>query len=156
MFIKKIVLFAIASILISSAYAEKLEFSKYGFSINSLDSSPTSGMVQPIQMFLPPLNGFAPNVNVQIQAYNGTIKQYRKLSEEQFKQYDFTILSIKETDNLLSLEYIGSMQGLSLHWYAKAFKKGSHVYLVTATGTQADWEVNKEELMSNVNSFQLK
>jgi len=156
MLIKKIALFVVASILVSSAYAEKLEFPKSGFSIDSLDPSPTSGVIQPIQMFLPPVNGFAPNVNVQVQAYDGTIKQYRELSEGQFKQFDFTILSIKETDNSLSLEYTGSMQGLNLHWYAKVFKKGNHAYLVTATGTQADWEVNKEKLISNVNSFQLK
>ena len=156
MFIKKIAFFVAVSILVSSAYAEKLEFSKSGFSIDNLDTSPTSGIVYPVQMFLPPLNGFTPNVNVQIQAYNGTIKEYRELSEGQFKQFNFTILSIQETGNSLSLEYTGSMQGVSLHWYAKAFKKGDHVYLVTDTGTQADWEVNKEELIANVNSFELK
>lgn len=156
MFIKKVILLVVVNLLASFAYAETLEFPKLGFSIDGLDSAPTGAMVQPIQMFLPPMNGFAPNVNVQIQAYNGTIKQYRELSEGQFKQFNFTLLSIKETGNSLSLEYKGAMQGLNLHWYAKAFKKGNYVYLVTATGTQADWEINKEKLISSVNSFQLK
>ena len=153
--IKKAVLFA-ASLFVSFAHAETLEFLKSGFSIDSLDSSPTQGMIQPIQMFLHAINGFAPNVNVQVQAYEGTITEYKELSEGQFKQIGLTLLSLKEMDNSISLEYTGAMQGLNLHWYAKAFKKGNHIYLVTATGTQADWEINKEKLIANVNSFQLK
>lgn len=153
--INKAILLA-TSLLVSFAHAETLEFPKAGFSIDSLDLSPTSGMIQPIQMFLPANNGFAANVNVQVQAYSGTIQEYKELSEGQFKQMGLKLLSSKEEKNSISLEYMGAMQGLSLHWYAKAFKKGNHVYLITATDSHADWEKNKEKLISNVNSFKLK
>lgn len=151
----KAIIFA-TSLLVSFAHAETLEFPKAGFSIESLDHSPTLGMVQPIQMFLPANNGFAANVNVQVQAYSGTIQEYKTLSEGQFKQMGLTVLSLIEQGDSISFEYMGIMQGLNLHWYAKAFKKGNHVYLVTATDTHASWEKNKEKLISNVNSFKLK
>ncbi|HBY88152.1 MAG TPA: hypothetical protein DEO86_20040 [Colwellia sp.] len=156
MLIKNIVTFAVLNLLVSTAHAEKIEFPKLGFSIDSLDSSPSQGMVQPIQMFLPAENGFSPNVNVQVQPYSGTIKQYRELSEGQFKQIGLKVLSIKEMNNSITLEYTGVMQGFNLHWYAKAFKKGNHIYLVTATSTKVGWEGDKEKLISNVDSFQIK
>lgn len=91
-----------ASLLVSLAYAETLEFPQSGFSIDSLDPRPTQGMIQPIQMFLPAINGFAPNVNVQVQAFAGTIKQYRELSEGQFKRLGLTLLSLEETDDSIT------------------------------------------------------
>lgn len=152
--INKGILFA-ASLLVSFAHAETLEFPKAGFSIASLDSSPTLGIIQPIQMLLPAKNGFSANVNVQVQAYSGTMQEYKDLSEGQFKLRGLTVLYINEQGNSLTFEYRGKMQSLSLHWYAKAFKKGDHIYLATATSTEDDWELNKEQLMSNVNSFKL-
>lgn len=143
------------SFLVSNLHAETLNFPQAGFSIDTLDSSPTAGVIQPIQMSLPANNGFSANVNVQVQAYPGTIQEYKELSEGQFKQMQLTMLSLKEDKNSISLEYKGTLQGFNLHWYAKAFKKGDHVYLVTATSSQSDWEHNKEKLMANVNSFRL-
>ncbi|MBU2883819.1 hypothetical protein KO525_16525 [Psychrosphaera sp. B3R10] len=153
--INKAVLLA-TSLVFSIANAEVLEFPKAGFTINSLDTSPTTGMSQPLQMFLPAKNGFASNVNVQIQPYPGTLTQYKELSIGQFKQMGISIVSFEESANSISFEYTGMMQGLSLHWYAKAFKKGNYVYLVTATGNEKDWAADKQVLMENVNSFKLK
>jgi len=152
--IKKILLCAI-SFFVSFVQAEVLEFPNGGFSIESLDSIPQQGMVQPIQMFLPAVNGFAANVNVQIQAYSGTIQDYKKLSEGQFKQIGLTLISSEDLEDSIVLEYMGPMGSLTLHWYAKAFKKMDHVYLVTATATHSDWEATKEKLISTVNSFKL-
>lgn len=115
----KVILCA-TSFVFSFAHAETLEFTKSGFSIDSLDSSPTTGVIQPLQMFLPANNGFAANVNIQIQAYSGTITQYKELSEGQFKQMGLSIISLEEKDNSITFEYKGTMQGFDLHWYAKA------------------------------------
>lgn len=153
--INKVILLA-TSLVFSVANAETLEFSKAGFTIGSLDSKPTQGVSQPLQMFLPAKNGFASNVNVQIQAYPGTLTQYKELSMGQFEQMGISIISSEETADSISFEYSGVMQGLNLHWFSKAFKKGNHVYLVTATGSEKDWDVDKKILMDNVNSFKLK
>ncbi|MCI2282468.1 hypothetical protein L3081_02480 [Colwellia sp. MSW7] len=67
-----------------------------------------------------------------------------------------SIISLEEKDNSITFEYKGTMQGFDLHWYAKAVKKDNHVYLVTATGAENDWDVDKEILIPNVNSFKLK
>lgn len=111
---------------------------------------------QLIQMKLPAKDGFSPNVNVQIQAYKGTIQEYKALSLSQFEQLGLTVFSADVVDNMISFEYAGSMMGFNLHWYARAFKKGDHIYLVTATGAEQEWEKEKQKLISNVNSFELK
>jgi len=43
---------------------------------------------QALMMFLPVTDGFAANVNVQIQPYAGTIEDYTALSLQQFKSAD--------------------------------------------------------------------
>ncbi len=49
------------SFLVSNLHAETLNFPQAGFSIDTLDSSPTAGVIQPIQMSLPANNGFSAN-----------------------------------------------------------------------------------------------
>ena len=65
--------------------AETLTFKQAGFSIAPLDE-PQKGPSQTLIMFLPASDGFAPNVNVQIQPYSGSIDAYADLSKTQFKQ----------------------------------------------------------------------
>lgn len=154
--INKTIILAL-SFLVSFAHAQTLEFPKSGFSITGLDSVPNKNVgAKVIQMFLPPQNGFAANVNVVIQPYTGTMKEYKKLSEAQFKQTGLTLLSIKQNDNSVSFEYTGVMQGILLKWYSIAHKKENIVYLITATSPKIDWEKNKKKLINSVNSFKLK
>jgi len=143
-------------LFLSNVNANTLEFSKSGFSIESLEVEPSANGSQPLQMLLPAENGFSPNVNVQIQPYPGSITEYRELSEAQFKQIGLTLISKEEKGNTLHLEYTGAMQGQNLHWFAKAVKRGKYIYLITATDNQQNWDKNKAQLIANVKSFKLK
>ena len=105
-------------------------------------------------MFLPATEGFAPNLNVQIQPYAGSIEDYVKLSLEQFKSAGLKVVQQKSlTKSVAIFEYTGETQGKSLHWYARAEKSGASVYLVTATALAQQWDNNEARLKSCVDSF---
>ncbi len=107
-------------------------------------------------MALPVQNGFAGNVNVQMQPYTLTMSDYVALSRKQFKQIGLSLLSVQEEGDVAFLEYEGALQGRDLHWYAKAIKSGDYIYLVTATDSQKNWPKSRQKLISVVNSFKLK
>lgn len=151
-----LVITLLTALFISEASAGTLVFEESGFSINSLDSPPSLSGGQPLQMLLPAVNGFAANINVQIQPYTGTISQYKELSESQFKQLGLTTIHSKANESNLLFEYTGIMSNKKLHWYSKAIKKGDFVYLVTATEQETSWEQTKNKLISAVDSFKLK
>ena len=144
------------TVLSVSVHAETLNFPQAGFSIDSLEASPSNNGGQVLYMFLPTENGFSPNINVMIQPYLGTIEQYRSLSEAQFKRAAWKIISIQDKGNTITFEYSGLFRGNQMHWYAKAVKKGDLVYLVTGTDSQLTWGKNKSKLMIAVDSFKLK
>jgi hypothetical protein len=154
---KLVTLAAMTCLYFSSANAGPLVFPESGFSINSLESQQNVQGSTPLQMLLPPTNGFSANVNVQLQPYAGSIAEYKTVTEQQFSAIGLTLVSIEEGKNSesLSIEYKGLLQGQSLHWCAKAFKKGNIMYVVTATDTEASWEKHKEQLIANVQSFKL-
>ncbi len=131
----------------------KLHFKVNGFAIAPLEGKTESIPYQALMMFLPASDGFAPNVNVQIQPFNGTIKDYANLSKKQFKSAKFTILSEEITQSTVVWEYSGMVQGRALHWYAKAELGKRKVYLVTATAKQSQWKNVSDKLKACVNSF---
>lgn len=136
--------------------SEQLSFPKSGFSIDRLEATPVDAISNALHMFLPPQNGFSANVNVMFQPYPGSLKEYKTMSEDQFKQLNIEVITSLIDDEFITFEYKGMMQGKALHWYAKAFKKEAIIYLVTATDAQLNWETNKIQLKSTVDSFTLK
>ncbi|MDV7103367.1 hypothetical protein R3X26_02995 [Vibrio sp. TH_r3] len=141
---------------VSTAFAGSVTFPQYGFSIDMLDAKPTGQANHPLMMFLPINNNFHANVNVQIQTFDGPMDEYVELSESQFKQLDFKVLSSEFNKQQVIWEYTGESQGRRLHWYAKAIKANSSIYLVTAIDEQESWKTNKIKLKSTVDSFELK
>ena len=102
----------------------------------------------------PASDGFAANVNVQIQPYSGTLDEYIALSEEQFKAAGFKVVQrSKQGQSAVVFEYVGEMQGRALHWYAKAVHATDRVYLVTATATETQWKREAVPLKECVDSF---
>jgi hypothetical protein len=138
--------------------AATLDLPKYGFAMDVLDAPlPSGAPTQAIMSFLPAQDGFSPNVNVVIQPYPGTIKDYITLSEGQFKQMNWSVISEKTiSDNEWICEYSGTMQQVSLHWYARAIMKSGKVYLVTATAADSSWKAVADTLKKSVESFRLK
>jgi len=132
-----------------------LHFPASGFSIAPLESKPGRTPQLILTMSLPSVNGFAPNVNVLTQPYDGTIEEYVSLSLGQFKSMDFQL--VKQTQpkaGIATLEYTGISQGHDLHWYAKAVKSANHIYLITATAPADRWDELSSRLIACVDSFQ--
>jgi len=155
---KKLVLICSLAMLIGPATAgestNRICFPLAGFTIAPLDTPPGESTQQSLIMFLPVTDGFAANVNVQIQAYTGTIEDYVALTVKQFKSTGMKLLQQKgPAKSVVMFEFTGEVQGRPLHWYARAEKSGSSVYLVTATAAPSQWNREAARLKSCVDSF---
>lgn len=107
-------------------------------------------------MCLPASDGFAPNVNVQIQPYADSIANYISLSKAQFEQLKFKIISEGKKEGGWTVEYTGSSSGNELHFYSRAVSDGKHVFLITAASKVGQWDTVSPTLKKCVDSFQLK
>lgn len=150
----KLLLF-VTLLSINTVFADELVFKQAGFSIDALDRAPAAEGAQPLQMFLAPVDGFAANVNVQIQPYAESLQDYKKLSDAQFEEFGLKVISSVMKDDVLFFEYSGAMGGRQLYFYAKAVKKDGYVYLATATDLQAQWSKSSKQLKEVVNSLAL-
>src|SRR5437667_4949030 len=150
-------LLTLASLTTKTDAAEstnRLLFPVTGFSIQPLETA--VGKVPQLALFmaLPVSDGFAANVNVQIQPYSGTLDEYIALSEEQFKAAGWKVIQrSKQGQSAVVFEYVGEMQGRALHWYAKAVHATDRVYLVTATATETQWKREAVPLKECIDSF---
>ena len=133
------------------------EFPQYGFQIETLDGAVGDSPAQVVMMFLPASEGFAPSVNVQIQPYEAALKDYVALSKKQFEEMKLKIIAEQfKGDSEWVAEYGGTLQGMQLHWYARAVLHGKKIYLVTATAGEAQWAKVADKLRKNVDSFKVK
>ncbi|GAT34471.1 hypothetical protein TSACC_22896 [Terrimicrobium sacchariphilum] len=143
---------------LASVNAATVDLPQYGFSIDALDAAP-SGVAATTALitFLPPSDGFAPNVNVNIQPYPGNIASYAAMSKGQFESMKWTLISEKQVSgNEWMVEYTGATQGANLHFYARAISKSGKVYLVTGTAKETQWSTVSAVLRKHVDSFQVK
>ena len=154
---KLLIVLSFAVLATSTSFAEstnRLHFPQAGFTIAPLESPPGGSPQQALMMFLPATDGFAANVNVQIQPYVGAMDEYVSLSAQQFKSAGFKVLQQKTSGKSVAIfEYTGKTQGHELHWYARAEKSGDNVYLVTATATAEQWDKEAARLRACVDSF---
>jgi photosystem II reaction center protein PsbP len=142
----------------SQSRAATIELPLYGFQIDALDAAPdASSPTTAIQTFLPATEGFAPNINVQIQPYTGTIKDYVALSKSQFEEMKWKVIADQQpSDNEWNVEYTGTLQGHDLHFYARAVSTNGKVYLITATANESQWATVSDTLRKHVESFKTK
>ncbi|MGX5913830.1 hypothetical protein ACR0ST_03765 [Aliidiomarina sp. Khilg15.8] len=113
----------------------------------------TGGQV--FQYFMPASNGFAANVNLQIQPYEGSLEEYEALSIAQFEQLELEVVQTDRSDGELMFEYRGDMQGTEMHWYARVIQHDGLFYVVTATALAERWDEERDELTRSVQSFSL-
>ena len=133
------VLFLLAS-PIGAETTNRLHFASSGFSIAPLEAPRGQVTQQVLMMFLPTVGEFTPNVNVQVQPYDGSLDDYVKLSLKQFESANLKMVQQGRTkDSGAVFEYRGEIQNRRLHWYAKAQKSQGRVYLVTATALEENW-----------------
>jgi hypothetical protein len=150
-----IVLLAMAALSLPAAEsANRLQFPVSGFSITPLEEPPGENVRQAVIMFLAPSDNFAANVNVQVQPFKGTIDEYVELTLKQFKDARMKLIEQKRFGRSVAVfEYSGDLQGQSLHWYARAEKAGSHVYLATGTAAEPQWSKLAAQLKACVDSL---
>ncbi len=104
-------------------------------------------------LMLPPSNGFAPNINIIAQQYDGTIEDYLELSVAQFNQMKLQLVQAEVVEGKVLFEYSGSMNGSEKHWYAKGIRKNGSMYLATATALKEQWPDVGKSLMESIDSF---
>jgi len=132
----------------------RLLFPVAGFSIKPLEVPLGKVSQQALFMALPVNDGFAANVNVQVQPYTGTLDEYIALSEGQFKAAGWKVVQrTKQGKSAVVFEYVGDLQNRAMHWYARAEQTTGRVYLVTATATATQWETEAVSLKACVDSF---
>src|ERR1700751_463675 len=141
----------------SQAGAATIELPLYGFQMDALDAAPdSSSPTTVIQTFLPASDGFAPNINVQMQPYTGTMKDYGTTSKGQFEQMKWKVVSDQQpNDNEWNVEYTGSFHGSDLHFLERAVSANGKVYLITATATESQWTTVGDTLRKHLESFKL-
>lgn len=141
---------------LASADEDRLRFKANGYSIAPLEGMTEQAVYQSLMMFLPLSEGFTPNVNVQIQAFDGGIEEYVSLSRQQFEMAGLKLLHEKFSGSTVVLEYAGPFQGREMHWYARAVEARGKIYLVTATATESQWGSVGAQLKANVDSFRIE
>ena len=156
----KTIVFGIATLLWSATFsplnAATIDLPLYGFQIDVLDSAPGASTSIALQMFLPVSDGFAPNINVQIQPYPDTMKDYIALSKGQFDQLNWKMVTDSQPgDDEWTVEYTGQAQGLDLHFYARAISQSGKIYLVTASAKESQWATLSDTLRKHVDSFKM-
>ena len=128
----------------------------YGFTLKPPVSASSLSQTHQIAMFLlPPTDGFAPNVNIQLQVWGKSLKAYKSLSENQLKGMSFQVIRSSLKADQVIFEYTGMSQGKKLHWYSKAVAKGKNIYLITATALHSQWASTGKDLIESVDSLKL-
>lgn len=131
-----------------------LRFETYGFEMEPLEVE-TEKTMTTVQMFLEPYGGFAASVSVQVQIYGGNMSGYLAQAKVDIEKQGWTLVSIDKKGDWPAMEYYGKSGNRNLHWYTRALKKGPRLYIVTATALESRWEIEKETLIANVDSFSL-
>jgi len=118
----------------------------------------TSGLAA--SFFGPGKKGFAPNLGITIQNVAMSAKDYAELSNGQFTQAGFKVLS--QTDRKVSgrdavlWEYEGKTQNHELTFYGLAVCDKERVYLITATAPKSEWATLGPEFKAAIDSFKLE
>jgi len=148
---------SIAVPLCAETAPAKLVFPRHGFSITPLEEESDSSGYVVLFMNLPPTENFSPNVNVMVQRYQGTLEDFKILSETQFVEQKWVLIrsEIKE-GKVLVLEYAGAYNGVDMHWYSRVLKRGGRVFLVTCTARESQWGKLSPRLVGAVDSFTLE
>jgi hypothetical protein len=134
----------------------------YGFSIEA-PKFPGAGPKTPGTPLIlsgPPADGFAPNVNVTIQATSTTAKAFRDLSVGQLKQLNIRLNSERQLKvsgrDAVELDYEGVLGGnRTLRFLSLSVIEKDRVILVTCTSTPEAFEGVEAEFRACLKSFKM-
>jgi hypothetical protein len=134
---------------------QPLKFAEHGFSIEPPSGHDPGQVQQVVSLALPASAGFSPNVNVQVQPFKGSMEDYLRISNEQFKAAGIKVVQEKHDAKTAVLEYTGRMQGHNLHWYARGALAHNGLILATATADESQWASVAATLRQSVDSLRL-
>lgn len=137
---------------------------RYVDKTNSFSLIPPSGWVNVTSQFSncavafagPVEDGFAVNINIQVQRYGGTLVEYARLSEDQIKQSQGKVVSRKSLGTGREIVWTCTMQGKKLQFLSLFLVEGGKAYLFTGTALQSNWGKFARPLQASADSFQLR
>jgi hypothetical protein len=101
-------------------------------------------------------DGFTPNINIQIQKYPGTMKEYVEESHRGFDTlFDKKWSAVSEDqkgEKDYHIEIVGT-KGREFHFYQRAVKQGEKTYLITASALQSQWATLGDKMRRYVDAF---
>lgn len=114
----------------------------------------------PVVMSGPTVDGFASNVNVNIQQIATTRKGYLDLSLGQMRQIGLKVNSHRDLTvagkDAIEFDYEGNLGGRDLHFLALAIIEKEQVILVTCTALAASYKEIEPEFKACLESFRPK
>jgi hypothetical protein len=134
-----------------------LDFENLGFSIDTLQMSTRDigEAVCATMMSLPFHDGFAPNVNVMLQRFNGTLKDYERLNAMEMASMEMNVAT-NITNGILTFQYTMEKPYVGLlRCYCRAILKKKIIYLATGTSLVSQWSTVGSILEKCVNSLQI-
>lgn len=153
--------FAIVTLLVICAFspltAAEGDLPHYGAKLKELDALIEKAPGKTLFIKADETGRVSANINIQIQPFTGTMKEYMDVSRAQFEQMfekGWKIVSEKQDgEKEWSCELTGTAKGKAYHFYARAVREGSKVYLITATALQEEWGSVGEKMRQHVNAF---
>jgi hypothetical protein len=153
--------FAVVTLLTICAFsaltAAEGDLPHYGAQLTGLDALIEKAPGKTLFIKVDETGGSSANINIQIQPFTGTMKEYMDASRAQFEQIfekGWKIVSEKQDgEKEWSCELTGTAKGKDYHFYARAVREGSKVYLITATALQEEWGSVGEKMRRHVDAF---
>jgi hypothetical protein len=113
---------------------------------------------QVASFYAPPTSdGFAPNMNIQVQKWAKGLEAYIELSESQFDQAGFDVRESKEFDigdrAAVRWMYTGRVQGRELQFLALAVERGEDVILLTCVAPMRVFKDHEPAFRKSLESF---
>src|ERR1043165_6777720 len=134
---------------------------RYGitFAPPDFDDDETAPNVTLANFLAPPKDGFAANVNIQRQKFEGGIEAYAKLSEKQFEDGHFEVLSSRPSKvgarEAHEFHYKGSVGGADLEFRALAVDDGGPVLLIPCTAPKKSFDAYTKKFDAALASLKL-
>jgi len=102
-------------------------------------------------------DGFAPNLNIQVQPCAKGLDEYIELSESQFEQLGLDLLESKEIKigdrDAIRWNYAGRVQGRELQFLALAVERDEDVILLTCTAPRKVFKDYEAIFRKSLESF---
>jgi hypothetical protein len=138
-----------ASEYIDAAYGYRLTPPSYGVS--------REPMVMTAVFFAPPKNGFAANINVQVQRPGVSWEEFQTLSARQLEASGFEVSSREPRkvgeNRAVEWLYSGELQGRRMRFIGLAIEKGEQVFLLTATALESSFAEHEKAFREALSSF---